>query len=108
MSDHETPEEKAISAAIAEYVRKSNAFSSGESHACPVCGAEVTAARLYEKTEPEVFSLYALPCNCRLGLWGKAPDWITTVYLVTLEGDDDYMIDRERLARWNKMVKGDK
>lgn len=87
---HETPEEKAISAAAAEYIRKVNAFASGENHTCPLCSTEVTGVRLYEKFEPEVFSLYALPCNCRLGLWSKAPDWITRVEFVSLDDADDF------------------
>lgn len=88
-----TPEEKALEAQIAEHVRKSNAFSKGESHTCPQCGAEVESATLYEKMEPDMFSLYVHPCNCRLGLWSAAPKWITNVKIVPLEmpdfSDDD-------------------
>lgn len=59
-----------------EYVRKSNAFGDGTDRHCPVCGGEVGSIRLYEKIEPEMFSLYVLPCDPRLGLWSRAPAWV--------------------------------
>lgn len=71
-----TPEEERIEAEIKEYIRKSYAFSSGASRECPQCGEPVTGAKLYAKIEPEVFSLYVLPCNHRLGLCAGAPAWI--------------------------------
>lgn len=69
-------------AAVAAIIRKLNGFASGETHACPTCGAEVTSARIYEKSEPETFSLYVLPCNHRQGLWSKVPAWITEIEVV--------------------------
>ena len=77
-----TPEEKERELKIADYIRKSNAFWTGESKTCPTCGEPVTAAKLYAKIEPEVFSLYVLPCDHRLGLWAGAPAWITDVEIV--------------------------
>lgn len=72
---------------ISDYIKKIAAFSSGESRVCPMCGEPVTGATLYAKIEPEVFSLYVRPCDCRLGLWGKAPDWITDVQIIPLEDE---------------------
>jgi hypothetical protein len=87
-----TPEENN---SVKEYIRKLAAFSSGESKTCPMCGESVTGATLYEKWEPELFSLYVRPCNHRLGLWGKAPDWIADVEIVPVDNDasEDYPDD---------------
>lgn len=71
-----------IEAAVVEWVRKANAFASGESRVCPTCGATIEGIDLYEKIEPETFSLYTQPCNHRHGLWGKAPDWATEAGIV--------------------------
>lgn len=78
-----TPEEIAEQdRAVAEVISKLNEFASGKSHACPTCGEMVTGATVYEKYEPETFSLYVQPCGCRQGLWSKVPTWITNVTVV--------------------------
>lgn len=74
---------------IAAYLNKINDFASGKTHACRECGAEVTSAIIYEKSEPELFSLYVEPCNHRLGLWSKVPEWITDVEVVPLDMEFD-------------------
>lgn len=84
-----TPEEIAEDKRLTEFIGKLNAFASGTSRVCPTCGAEVTGARLYAKSEPDIFSLYTLPCNCRHGLWEKAPEWITDVEIVPLRDRED-------------------
>ena len=65
----------------ADYVKALNAFGSGESRNCPMCQVPVEGIRLYEKIEPEMYSLYVEPCNHRLGLWSGAPDWVKTAGL---------------------------
>ncbi len=105
MDNQLTPDEEQ---AIAEYVRKLNAFSTGESHACPNCGQEVASAILYEKWEPEMFSLYVNPCGHRLGLWGKAPDWITNVTVIPVQDDseeyDEGNEERETSLSWREYL----
>lgn len=88
----------------AQYIEKLNAFSSGESHACPHCGQEVTSARLYSKTEPDMFSLYVLPCGDRLGLWSAAPAWITDVEII--DPEQEYIMNEQRRAikDWNEKI----
>lgn len=83
---HYTPEEiTAFNAEIAAVIGKTNDFANGVSKACPECGAEVTSATIYEKIEPDTFSLYVNPCGHRLGLWSKVPTWITDVTRVPVE-----------------------
>lgn len=85
-----TPEEIAQEdAEIVAIIGKLNAFASGVGRACPTCGKEVTGARLYAKSEPDIYSLYVLPCNCRQGLWEKAPAWITSVEIVPLSDEGE-------------------
>lgn len=64
-----------IEAAVREWLQKTNAFASGESRVCPTCGAAIDSITLYEKIEPETYSLYTQPCNHRHGLWRSAPNW---------------------------------
>jgi len=87
------------------YVEKADAFSSGASHACPQCGQEVTAATLYSKIEPDIFSFYVRPCGHRLGLWSKAPDWIADVQVI--DPEEEYARDEQRRAMevWNEKVR---
>ncbi len=68
-----TPEQEA---AIAEYISRMTDFSLGDSKKCPMCGELITGARLYAKIEPDTYSLYVLPCDHRLGLWGGVPEWM--------------------------------
>lgn len=63
------------SAVIAAFLRKLGAFSSGTDRTCPACGAAVDGIDLYEKSEPQTYSLYTRPCGCRHGLWSSAPQW---------------------------------
>lgn len=67
---------------VAAIISKLNAFADGSDRHCPTCGAEVTGATVYEKYEPDTFSLYVQPCNHRQGLWSKVPAWITDVKVV--------------------------
>ena len=71
--------------AVSEIIGKLNAFADGTDRRCPTCGQEVTGATIYEKFEPETFSLYTKPCNHRQGLWSKVPAWITDVTVVPVE-----------------------
>lgn len=93
--EHYTEQEVAeAEASIVRFVKGLNAFSSGESRACPTCGAVIEGIDLYEKIEPETYSLYTRPCNHRHGLWRSAPDWaindgIVNVIPMGVE-DDDY------------------
>lgn len=74
--EHYTEQEIAeTDAMIAAFVNGLNAFSSGASRNCPTCGAPVETIDLYEKSEPDMYSLYTQPCNHRHGLWRSAPDW---------------------------------
>jgi hypothetical protein len=66
----------AQNAAVSEYINRMTQFSSGESRNCPTCNAPVEGVKIYEKIDPETFSLYVQPCNCRLGLWSAVPAWI--------------------------------
>lgn len=75
-------EEAEIQRGISEYTDRLAAFTSGKDQRCPSCGTPVTNAVLYAKMLPEMFSLYVKPCGCRLGLWTKAPDWITNVEII--------------------------
>lgn len=86
---------------IKETIRKSNAFWTGESKTCPTCDEPVTAAKLYAKIEPEVFSLYVLPCNHRLGLWAGAPEWITDVEIVPSIWDNEVFDPDEPEGGWD-------
>lgn len=86
-----------------ERLYREELFASGQSHNCPECGAEVTGATLYEKREPDMYSLYVQPCNHRLGLWAKAPAWITNVKIIPDEEEavwndgvwDDYAAEHQ-------------
>lgn len=83
-----------VEAAVAELLKKISAFASGESHACPTCGAQIETITLYEKSEPEMYSLYTQPCNHRHGLWKGAPDWAVNagiVHVIPLEVENDEM-----------------
>lgn len=79
---------EAFDAELEAYTKKMNDFSSGAQKACPVCGEPVTGATIYEKLEPEIFSLYVQPCNHRLGLWSKVPAWIEQVEVVPVMSGD--------------------
>ena len=83
---HEDPE---VEKAARTYIERLNAFGSGQSHACPLCGEEVMSVSLYAKTEPAMFSLYVYPCRHRLGLWSKAPEWIKDVQIIPLKDYED-------------------
>lgn len=83
----------ATNAEIAAFLKKLGAFNSGEDQNCPICGTNVETINLYEKSEPETYSLYTLPCNHRHGLWKNAPDWarergIVHVIPLSIESDD--------------------
>jgi len=49
----------------------------------------VMSATFYEGIEEESGSLYVQPCNCRLGTWEHPPKWITNIYRVPFEWDDE-------------------
>lgn len=59
-----------------EFIGRCNAFGDGRCKQCPICDIPVAGVTLYEKSEPDMYSLYIEPCGHRLGLWPKAPDWI--------------------------------
>lgn len=89
ITEHETAVKSAISSI--------NAFATGDSRVCPTCGSAIQTITLYEKREPETYSLYTHPCNHRHGLWRTAPDWAVNegiVHVIPLEvqnnDDDDY------------------
>lgn len=83
--EHYTDQEVAESeASILVFINGLNAFSSGASRTCPTCGAAIEAIDLYEKTEPDTYSLYTRPCNHRHGLWGSAPAWAVSAGIVTV------------------------
>lgn len=66
---------KEIPSIVTDFIKRLNAFASGEDKRCPYCNGDIASITLYEKIEPEVMSLYVHPCGCRLGLWGGAPKW---------------------------------
>lgn len=69
-------------AEVATFLNKIGAFNSGADQSCPICGAAVETINLYEKSEPDIYSLYTLPCNHRHGLWKNAPDWAVNAGIV--------------------------
>lgn len=69
-------------AEIQTFLKRINAFNNGDDRTCPICGAGIETINLYEKSEPETFSLYTLPCNHRHGLWRTAPDWAVNAGIV--------------------------
>lgn len=96
-----------------DLIRRFNQFGSGELRNCPYCDTPIQAIKLYEKIEPEVFSLYVRPCGCRLGLWRGAPQWAKDanipVLVVTNEDQDKAAAENEartRIEIWNAKVRG--
>lgn len=94
-------------------VKRYDQFGRGEIHNCPICDTPVKEIHLYEKWEPEMFSLYVLPCNHRLGLWSAAPEWTKAENIPAILIDEQYqethenIIDaKKRLAKWNAAVLG--
>ena len=71
-------------AMIAAFVNGLNAFSSGAARVCPTCGGAITGIDMYEKSEPETYSLYIRPCNHRHGLWAQAPQWAIDAGIVNV------------------------
>ena len=82
--------------ALAEALGKLAAFSSGTSEQCPSCGEVIAGVTLYEKIEPELFSLYVEPCGHRLGMWSGAPEWVKEaglpITIIPLQNDADEWI----------------
>lgn len=75
-----------------EYLSRLVAFSDGTSRRCPVCDGPIEQFDLYEKIEPQTYSLYIRPCNHRLGLWSGVPEWANEVevfvHVITLQDQD--------------------
>lgn len=91
--EHYTKAEIAESdAAAVTFISGLNAFSKGESRTCPTCGGAIEQIDLYEKSEPDTYSLYTRPCGHRHGLWSSAPDWALNegiVHVIPLGIEDD-------------------
>ena len=100
MSDNE-PLDPEIEAAAVAYLTGVAAFSSGTDRTCPYCHTPIAGVRKYMKIEPDVFSLYVLPCEHRLGLWGDVPLWVYEAGLTieTIEFEVEAWTEEE-VAEW--------
>jgi hypothetical protein len=79
-------------AEVAKSLNKIGAFDNGDDRTCPICGAAIETITLYEKSEPDMYSLYTQPCNHRHGLWRTAPSWAVDagiVHVIPLEMDEE-------------------